>query len=94
MRRAALLYGFMLVLTGAVSAPVVAQTDAAGAKEAADLVATQVREQGYDCKDPVKAERDAQASTPDETMWNLTCKSTSYRVRLVPDMAAQIEQTD
>jgi hypothetical protein len=62
--------------------------------EAANLVATQIREQGYDCQDPTSATRDQEASEPNETVWMLTCKNASYRVRLVPNMAAQVEQIE
>lgn len=93
MRHAAPLLGFVLVLT-AISTPLKAQTATVGPEDAAQLVATQVREQGNECKDPVKANRDENASSADEEVWNLTCENTSYRVRLVPDMAAQIEQTE
>ena len=59
-------------------------------KAAADLVATQVREQGYTCDEPTNASQDPESE--DDAVWTLNCANTSYRVRLVPDMAAQIEQ--
>lgn len=84
-----------LVLLAVLSAPAAAQTDAGEAEsEAADDVATQIREQGYDCQDPTSAKHDQKASEPDEAAWILTCKNASYRVRLVPDMAAQVEKID
>ena len=58
----------------------------------ADIVAAQVRTQGYECKMPDSVIADPNASTPDEKVWILTCEDAKYRVRLVPDMAADIEQ--
>jgi hypothetical protein len=68
---------------------------AAGAALAQDtpmsIIAAQVRIQGHTCNDPRRAERDMQASRPNETVWTLTCENATYRVTLVPDMAARIE---
>jgi hypothetical protein len=58
------------------------------------IVATQVRKQGHTCEDPVRAKRDAEQSKPGKTVWLLECKSTSYRVRLVPKMAAKVERIE
>jgi hypothetical protein len=87
------------VLASALLATIVgaatAQTVSGGSDAAAtDIVATQIREQGYDCKEPVSAKPDQDASKPDEEAWVLTCKNAAYRVRLVPDMAAEVEQID
>ena len=37
-------------------------------------------------------ERSPQASRPDEEVWLLRCEGASYRFRLIPDMAAQVER--
>lgn len=58
----------------------------------AAIVAAQLRSQGYACADPVSATRDVQASRPNETVWVLNCRNATYRVLLVPDMAAQVTQ--
>ena len=68
--------------------PTAAQSDAA----AGELVAVQVRNQGFPCADPVDAKRDPNAN--DDAVWTLTCADGSYRVRLVPDQAAQVEKLD
>ena len=60
----------------------------------ADIVAAQLRSQGYACQAPVAATRDRQASKPLNTVWVLRCRNASYRVRLVPDMAAQVTRLD
>jgi hypothetical protein len=64
----------------------------AAAQPAATDVADQVRLQGYPCEGQAKVERDQSQSRPDEQAWILTCSNATYRVRLVPDMAAQIEK--
>jgi hypothetical protein len=58
---------------------------------AADIAA-QVRLQGYPCEGSVSAQKDAKYSWPDEPLWILKCDNATYRVRLVPDMAARIER--
>jgi hypothetical protein len=58
----------------------------------ADDIAAQVRLQGYPCDAPVSARKDAKFSWPDEPLWVLNCANATYRVRLVPDMAARIER--
>jgi hypothetical protein len=57
-----------------------------------DDIAAQISAQGYACDQPQSATRDPQASKPDEEVWLLRCKGASYRVRLIPDMAAQVER--
>jgi hypothetical protein len=59
-----------------------------------NIVADQIRAQGYKCESPQGAKRDPQASKPDEAVWILQCESGSYRVRLDPDMAATVEKID
>jgi len=60
----------------------------------ASIIAAQLRTQGYACRTPVSATRDRQASRPNVTVWVLRCANASYRVRLVPDMAAQVTQLE
>jgi hypothetical protein len=36
------------------------------------------------------ARRDVRTSRPDSAVWVLKCRNATYRVRLVPDMAARI----
>lgn len=61
---------------------------------AAAIVAAQIRSQGYACTQPVAAVRDQAASRPNVTVWVLSCANARYRVRLVPDMAAQVTQLE
>lgn len=74
----------------AVGLSMSAATAVAQDGDAAALVATQVREQGFTCADPVGAEQQGVADT--DVVWILTCGNASYRVRLVPDQAAVIEE--
>lgn len=67
---------------------------AADDENPADIVAAQIRSQGYQCDDAKTAERDVEASKPDEAVWILDCGNASYRVRLIPDMAAEVETMD
>jgi hypothetical protein len=57
-----------------------------------DIIAVQIRKQGYECNNPSKARRDPEASKPDLPVWILTCENASYRVRLVGNMADHIEK--
>ena len=61
---------------------------------AAQIVAAQIRSQGYACTAPVAAVRDQAESRPNVTVWVLSCANARYRVRLVPDMAAQVTQLE
>ena len=58
----------------------------------ADDIAAQVRLQGYPCDGAVSARKDIKYSWPDEPLWILSCANATYRVRLIPDMAARIEK--
>ena len=57
-----------------------------------DIIAAQIRRQGFVCDHPQTATRDANQSTPDKAAWLLTCESSSYRVTLVPNEAAKVQQ--
>lgn len=59
-----------------------------------DIIAAHIRMQGFTCDKPISAERDHAASKPNETVWHLKCEDHSYRVRLVPDMAADVRLMD
>jgi len=85
--RAGILTGAgMLLLAVGVGAP-----DMALAQETpVNIIAAHVRLQGYTCNEPRSAERNAQASKPNEAVWLLVCENATYRVTLVPNMAARI----
>ena len=70
----------------------VAQAQPADDEIPPDIIAVQIRKQGYKCTNPSKAKRDPEASKPDLPVWILTCENATYRVRLVGNMADHIEK--
>jgi hypothetical protein len=56
------------------------------------LLTDQLKLQGFECKNAQSATRDDAASKPDEVVWILKCDGASYRMRVIPDMAAQVEK--
>jgi hypothetical protein len=84
-----------LVIVIAVSMPFAGGALAqVGSDDPKNIIAAQIRDQGYQCNDPQSATRDEKASRPDEADWILQCESGRYRVRLVPDMAAKVERLE
>src|SRR5262245_39345485 len=67
-------------------------SQAAGGDTPVGIISDQIRRQGYACDEPRQAERDRQASRPNMTVWVLTCGNATYRVTLIPDMAAKVER--
>jgi hypothetical protein len=57
-----------------------------------DMLASQIRDQGYRCDKAIGAKRDLKRSRPDEAVWVLRCNNGMYRMRLIPDMAARVER--
>lgn len=57
-------------------------------------IAAQIRAQGQPCNTAETATRDAAQLRPDEAVWTVKCENATYRVRLIPDMAAKIERVD
>ena len=80
------------ILAGSVTAGAAQDTVDTVDPETAAIVATEIRHQGFRCDAPHSATRDKAASQPDITVWIITCDNATYRVRLIPDMAAQIEE--
>ncbi len=56
-----------------------------------DIIAVQIRRQGFECVNPQKTERDQSTGNPDDPVWTLTCDNATYRVHLIPNMAAKVE---
>ncbi len=95
MARALLWSGLLSLAAVAAAIPAAAQSESSSDDSAAEpIVAAQLRAQGYQCDDPHNAEPDKDASSPGEMAWILTCDNATYRVKLVPDQAAQVEQID
>ena len=59
-----------------------------------DIIAAQIRQQGYTCDNPKEANQDDKLSKPDEKVWILVCQNASYQVKLIPDQAAQVERLE
>ena len=53
-----------------------------------DIVATAVRERGYECDDPERVKPDPEHTAPDEKAWIIRCESRSYRVKFMGDRGA------
>jgi hypothetical protein len=60
----------------------------------AQIIAAQIRNQGYACEAPAIAKRDEALSKPDLPVWILRCGNATYRVRLDADMAASVERLE
>jgi hypothetical protein len=58
------------------------------------IIAAQVRSQGFACDNPTGAERVADESAPDQQVYTLACDGVTYRVKLIPDMAAEITKVE
>jgi hypothetical protein len=59
-----------------------------------DIIAAQIRAQGYTCDNPKGATRDPDLSQGEDTGWILDCGDATYKVKLVPDMAATVKKID
>lgn len=77
------------IIAGLVSTSAGAES---GIEPPMDLLATQLRDQGFACDHPDKADLDAKATRPNETVWVVECKGVRYRMTVVPDLAAKIEK--
>jgi hypothetical protein len=59
-----------------------------------EVLADQLRTQGYPCDRVLSAVQDIGASKSDEAVWVLRCTNANYRVRLIPDLAAIVQKVD
>ena len=85
------LWAALVTLAMSTINPATAQQRGASQEGPADIVAVQLRQQGHRCDKPVGAEADAARSRPDERAWVVKCANASYRMRLMPGMAAVVE---
>jgi hypothetical protein len=58
----------------------------------ANIIAAQIRKQGFTCDNAERAVRDKDLSKPDLPVWILTCGNATYRVRLVGDLPDRVEK--
>ncbi len=81
-----------LICIVAVQVVIASLAQSAFAQETSkELLAIQVRAQGYPCDMPASATRDKKRSGPVVSVWMLRCERNSYRMRLAPDMAARVQ---
>lgn len=84
--------------TGVCLIPIVAAMSGASIRPSAaqetppDILAIQIRSQGFACEKPLSAARDPKLSRPDQAVWTLKCKNIAYRVHLNPGMAARVQR--
>jgi hypothetical protein len=84
-----LLFTASAFLAGFIATGAVADT---GIEPPMDLLATQLRDQGFACNHPESARLDKEASKPNGMVWIVACKGVEYRMTVVPDLAAKIEK--
>ncbi len=82
--------GGSLVFNGAGTSA----ADDAQSETPANIIAAQIRKQGFKCNNAQRAERDKHLSKPDLPVWILTCEDATYRVRLIGNMADRVEKLD
>jgi hypothetical protein len=83
---------FGMVVAGAVSLVGIAHSQTSNTVTPPEVLADQLRSQGYPCDRALSSKQDVEASTRDESVWILQCTNGNYRMRLVPDMAAKVEK--
>jgi hypothetical protein len=64
---------------------------AAVAETVPNILAAQIRTQGYPCDQALGAKKDARRSKPDHEVWVLRCSNATFRVSRAPDLAAKVE---
>jgi hypothetical protein len=58
----------------------------------AEIIAAHIRNQGYPCDSAKEAQYQPDLSMPHGQVWILQCENASYRVHLVPNLAARVER--
>ncbi|OSI65517.1 hypothetical protein [Bradyrhizobium canariense] len=89
-----LLASILLAASAALFSPFVrAQPRATlvAAETPQEILAAQIRMQGFACDKPLGAVRDKKRSRPDHAVWILKCRNATYRIGRAPDMAAKVE---
>jgi hypothetical protein len=56
-----------------------------------NMLAAQIRTQGYPCDQALGAKKDRRRSKPDHEVWILRCNNATFRVSRAPDLAAKVE---
>src|SRR5262245_11382416 len=81
-----------VALTLAAGAASIDTAAADSSESAKNVIAIQIRKQGYKCDNPVSATPERTTGNPDDKLWVLQCEDASYRVHLIPDVAAHVER--
>lgn len=81
-----------MVLTASMTGTLI--VSAFAEEDAKSVIAAQVRAQKHPCGTAENATRDKRLSKPDSAVWILVCDNATYRVRLHPDMAAEVMKLD
>jgi hypothetical protein len=85
----------LLAAIAALAPPIAAPSPARAAdpKEVSkDIIAVQIRRQGFPCVNPQSATREGDATKYDDAVWVLKCDNATYKVQLIPNMAAKVER--
>jgi hypothetical protein len=89
------LFSMLLAAAAVVSSPTVRAQQATvtpvAAETVPDMLAAQIRMQGFACDKPLGAKKDTKRSRPDHDVWVLRCSNAIYRISRAPDMAAKVE---
>ena len=64
---------------------------ALGQEDPMEIVATAVRQNGYECESPESAKPDPQHSTPGEKAWIIRCENGLYQVKFLGDRGAEVK---
>jgi hypothetical protein len=64
---------------------------AAMAETVPNMLAAQIRTQGFLCDQALRAKKDTRRSRPDHDVWVLTCSNAIFRISRAPDLAAKVE---
>ena len=88
---AACAVGLLINLVGSGLDGAAAQSEIPMSKE---ILAVEVRQQGFACTNPLQAIRDTEHSTPANAMWILRCDNAHYQVHSVPKMAAEVKPVE
>jgi hypothetical protein len=88
-RRCLLALGF--VLLGAATSTKVGSVAYAAGESPKDVIAAQIRIQGFACDHALRAVLDKRRSKPDHEVWVLKCDNATYRYSRYPDLAAKVE---
>ena len=82
---------FFLILDGMPIANEQFGSIARATGEPKDVLAAQIRIQGFECGKPQRVVLDTKRSRPDHDVWVLTFENATYKVSRYPDLAAKVE---